>query len=156
MHVLVVEDNAINLELVRDVLEAEGYAVLTATNGIEALDLIRAEAPDLVLMDLQLPGIDGLEVTRRVRADPAIRAVPIIALTAHAMLGDNESVVAAGCDGYISKPIRLNAFRDLVAAHVGPCRTVAGENPDGAEPDSGSRSQPAQRTLHGEENEGTC
>jgi two-component system, cell cycle response regulator DivK len=117
--ILVVEDNSVNLELVRDVLEGAGYTVLAAVNGDDGLRMAQTELPDLVLMDLQLPGMDGLEVTRRLKADPATSSIQIIALTAHAMLGDDESIVAAGCDGYITKPIRLGPFRETVAAHVG-------------------------------------
>ncbi|HKQ62055.1 MAG TPA: ATP-binding protein [Candidatus Polarisedimenticolaceae bacterium] len=108
--ILVVEDNPLNRKLVRNVLQARGYRVLEAQTGEEALRQLRGGLPDLVLMDLQLPGMDGLEVTRRLKADPATRSVPIVALTAHARTGDEERAREAGCAGYITKPIRLAIF----------------------------------------------
>jgi CheY-like chemotaxis protein len=108
--ILVVEDNEANQMLVRAVLELEGYRVALAGSGPEAFDELAAEAPDLILMDIQLPGEDGLSLTRRLKADPLTSSIPIIALTAHAMQGDRELALAAGCAGYIAKPIDTHTF----------------------------------------------
>ena len=108
--ILVVEDNPVNRKLARNVLRARGWCVIEATSGEEALRVLRRSSPDLVLMDIQLPGMDGLEVTRRIKADPATAALPIIALTAHAQLADEQRAREAGCIGYITKPIRLTEF----------------------------------------------
>ncbi|RJQ44054.1 MAG: response regulator [Gaiellales bacterium] len=108
--ILVVEDNEMNLELVSDLLEAKGFDVLQAQSGAEALLLAEAERPDLVLMDIQLPGMDGLEVTRRLKENPATNDIEVVALTAHAMLGDEERAREAGCSGYIAKPIDTRDF----------------------------------------------
>jgi CheY-like chemotaxis protein len=108
--ILVVEDNEANQMLVRAVLELEGYGVAIAGSGPEAMDEVAAQAPDLILMDLQLPGEDGLSLTRRLKADPRTSDIPIVALTAHAMQGDRELALAAGCAGYIAKPIDTHTF----------------------------------------------
>lgn len=100
-----------NLELAQDLLEMDGYEVRTAGNARQALAAIAdGFRPRLVLMDIQLPGMDGLELTRRLKADPVLRGVSVIALTAYAMVGDKERMLAAGCDGYIAKPIDTRAF----------------------------------------------
>jgi two-component system, cell cycle response regulator DivK len=116
--VLVVDDNAQNLKLVRLLLGAEGYEVRTAADAEEALELLTSFTPRLILMDLQLPGMDGLELTRRLKADPARRSIVIVALTAYAMKGDEERARAAGCDGYVTKPIDTDALAALVAHHL--------------------------------------
>jgi two-component system cell cycle response regulator DivK len=103
--ILVVEDNQDNRELVVKVLKINGYHVIEAVDGQEAIEKTRAENPDLILMDLFIPKIDGYEVTRRLKRDIDLKSIPIIALTAHAMKGDMEVALAAGCDGYIPKPI---------------------------------------------------
>lgn len=103
--ILVVEDNPLNMELVSDILEAHGYEVRQAINGKEAVQDVEAQMPDLILMDIQLPGLDGLTVTGIIKDNPATVNLPIIALTAHAMRGDEQKAREAGCDGYISKPI---------------------------------------------------
>ena len=103
--ILVVEDNQDNRELVVKVLKINGYHVIEAVDGEEAIEKTRAENPDLILMDLFIPKIDGYEVTRRLKRDRDLKSIPIIALTAHAMKGDMEVALAAGCDGYIPKPI---------------------------------------------------
>lgn len=109
--VLVVDDHPMNLELVEALLEPEGYCVRTAASASEALGLLAGGyRPDLILMDIQMPGMDGLELTRRLRSDPARSGVRIIALTAYAMVGDEERMLAAGCDGYIPKPIDTRSF----------------------------------------------
>ncbi len=116
--VLIVDDNPVNLKLVRVLLASEGYDVRTATDAEEALAVLKEFTPRLILMDLQLPGIDGLELTRRLKADPAMRGMLIVGLTAYAMKGDEEKVLEAGCDGYIPKPINTRTFPAVVAAYL--------------------------------------
>ncbi|MCU0498458.1 MAG: response regulator [Anaerolineae bacterium] len=105
--ILVVEDNRDNMTLIVDVLSSFDYDVLQATDGEQGVELAKNEKPDLILMDLSLPRMDGWEATRVLKADPAIHQIPIIALTAHAMVGDKERALEAGCDDYLSKPIDL-------------------------------------------------
>jgi two-component system, cell cycle response regulator DivK len=105
--VLVVEDNEKNMKLVRDVLQATGYSTLEANTGEQAVELAVAQSPALVLMDVQLPGIDGLEALARLRADERTASIPVIALTAQAMHGDRERLLGAGFDGYLSKPVDI-------------------------------------------------
>jgi CheY-like chemotaxis protein len=116
--ILVVDDNAMNLKLARVVLEAEGYDVQVARDAAEAQASLAGRVPRLILMDLQLPGMDGLELTRRIKADPATRAIPVVAMTAYAMKGDEEKARAAGCDGYLSKPIDTRTFPASVAGFL--------------------------------------
>jgi two-component system cell cycle response regulator DivK len=116
--VMVVEDNAINRELATFLLESVGHVVISAPTAEAALALARAARPDLILMDIQLPGMDGLAATALLKADEATRAIPVVALTALAMKGDETRIRAAGCDGYIAKPIRYAAFLSSVAAHL--------------------------------------
>ena len=116
--ILVVEDNLLNLELVTDLLEADGFVVCQARAAEEAFRAVRELAPDLILMDLSLPGLDGLAATRALRADPATHHLTIIALTAHAMKGDEAIALDAGCDGYLSKPIDTRTFVAKVAAFI--------------------------------------
>ena len=113
--VLIVEDNVDNFELVRFLLERAGYQVLSAGNGIEGLDAAKREQPDLILMDLSMPELDGWNATARLKADEATRAIPVLALTAHTLPGDRKRAIDAGCDGYISKPINVASFDKLVA-----------------------------------------
>ena len=110
--VLIVEDNPANMPLAVFLLESAGHTVLTATDAEAGLTLARGQQPDLILMDIQLPGMDGLEATVLLKRDEATRAIPVIALTALAMKGDEERIRAAGCDGYIAKPL---AYRDFLA-----------------------------------------
>ena len=112
--ILVVEDNERNLKLVRDVLEYAGYDVRVARTGEDGIILAVSEPPDLVLMDLQLPGIDGLEALRRLREGPRTADIPVVAVTAQAMKDDRERALAAGFNGYIEKPISVRAFPDQV------------------------------------------
>ena len=112
--VLVVEDNVMNLELVSDLLEASGYRVLQAKAGAEAITLAEREGPDLILMDLQLPEMDGLAATRQLKQNALTRDITVVALTAHAMLGDEEKAREAGCSGYIAKPINTREFVELI------------------------------------------
>jgi len=116
--ILIVDDNAANLKLARVLLRAEGYEVRTATDAEEALAILREFAPALVLMDIQLPGMDGLELTRRLKADPATAGLTIIALTAYAMKGDEERARAAGCDGYVAKPIDTRRLPRTIREHL--------------------------------------
>jgi len=109
-NILVVEDNEANQMLARAVLELEGYAVEVAGSAAEAFDVLGARRPDLILMDVQLPGEDGLSATRRLKADPATAPIPVVALTAHAMTGDRDVALSAGCAGYIAKPIDTRTF----------------------------------------------
>jgi two-component system cell cycle response regulator DivK len=112
--ILVVEDNERNLKLLRDVLEYTGYDVRTARTAEDGIALAVKEPPDLVLMDLQLPGIDGMEALRRLRESPRTAAIPVVAVTAQAMKQDRERALAAGFDGYVEKPISVRAFPDQV------------------------------------------
>ena len=116
--ILVVEDNPMNLELVRDILLAEGYEVLEAADGATGVAITTLEQPTLVLMNLRLPRLDGLEAARQIRADPRLAHIPIVAVTAHAMKGDDERARGAGCDGFITKPIQLRDFAATVASFV--------------------------------------
>lgn len=103
--ILLVEDNLHNRRIFAGILSHYGYRVEEAVNGVEAVDKVQAVRPDLVLMDLSLPVMDGWEATRRIKENPAVAAIPVVALTAHAMDGDEERALAAGCDGYLAKPI---------------------------------------------------
>ena len=113
--ILIVDDNPHNLKLARVVLSQEGHDVRTAADAEQALDLLEEFHPRVVLMDIQLPGMDGLELTRRLKADPTRRDIVIIALTAYAMKGDEEKARAAGCDGYLSKPVDIDELGRAVA-----------------------------------------
>ncbi|MFL5561914.1 MAG: response regulator [Gemmatimonadaceae bacterium] len=116
--VLIVEDNPANMTLAVFLLESAGHTVLTAIDAEAGLALARAEQPDLILMDIQLPGMDGLAATVQLKGDDATRRIPVIALTALAMKGDEERIRAAGCDGYIGKPMRYKEFLDTIATHL--------------------------------------
>jgi two-component system cell cycle response regulator DivK len=118
--ILIVEDNELNMKLFHDLIQAHGYNILQTKDGMEALKLARQHKPDLILMDIQLPGMDGLEATVMLKQGDATRAIPVIALTALAMKGDEERIRAAGCDGYIAKPMRYEAFLATVAAQLEP------------------------------------
>ncbi|MEO8451768.1 MAG: response regulator [Gemmatimonadota bacterium] len=116
--VLIIEDNAANMTLAVFLVESVGHTVITATNAETGLTLARDEQPDLILMDIQLPGMDGLEATMLLRRDEATRTIPVIALTALAMKGDEERIRAAGCDAYIAKPMRYQELLATVAAQL--------------------------------------
>jgi two-component system cell cycle response regulator DivK len=118
--VLVVEDNPANMTFAVFLLKSAGHEVLTALDAEAGLALARAEHPDLILMDIQLPGMDGLEATTLLKRDAATRAIPVIALTALAMKGDEERIRAAGCDGYIAKPMGYKEFLAAIAAQLAP------------------------------------
>ncbi|MGF1619716.1 MAG: response regulator [Rhodomicrobiaceae bacterium] len=117
--VLIVEDNELNMKLFRDLLEAHGYATLQTRNGIEALSLAREHQPDLILMDIQLPEVSGLDVTKWLKEDEALRHIPVIAVTAFAMKGDEERIREGGCEAYISKPITVSMFLETVREFIG-------------------------------------
>lgn len=117
--ILVVEDDIDNRRIVAKVLSVEGYLIVEATDGIEALARARADRPDLILMDLALPNMDGWEATRRLKEDSETRDIPVVALTAVAMRGDEEQARAAGCDDYISKPARPAVIREVVRKYLG-------------------------------------
>jgi CheY-like chemotaxis protein len=123
MKILVVEDNVFNRDLIRRFLEPEGFEVVVAHDGVEGLARAVSDRPDLVLMDMSLPVVDGWEATRRMKADPATASIPVIALTAHAMLGDRERALEAGCDDYDTKPIDIERLlakiRALLSARQG-------------------------------------
>ena len=116
--VLIVEDNPTNMTLAVFLLEKAGHTVLRATDAEAGLTLARDEQPQLILMDIQLPGMDGLEATKTLKRDKATNLIPVIALTALAMKGDEERIRAAGCDGYIAKPMRYQEFLAVVAAQL--------------------------------------
>ena len=116
--VLVVEDNELNMKLFRDLLEGLGHGVLQAGDGIEALKLTRQHRPHLILMDVQLPGISGLDVTKWIKDDSGLRSIPIIAVTAFAMKGDEEKIRSSGCDAYMAKPISMATFRKTVEEFI--------------------------------------
>jgi two-component system, cell cycle response regulator DivK len=117
--VLIVEDNELNMKLFNDLLEAHGYATLKTADGIEAIELARTHRPDLILMDIQLPEVSGLEVTKWIKEDDALKSIPVIAVTAFAMKGDEERIREGGCEAYISKPISVGKFLETVRAYVG-------------------------------------
>jgi len=116
--ILIVDDNATNLKLVAYLMKANGYTVDTALDAESAIVAIRNNHPDVILMDIQLPGIDGLELTRRLKADPATRDIVIVAVTAYAMKGDQAKALAAGCDDYITKPIDTRTLPETIARHL--------------------------------------
>jgi two-component system, cell cycle response regulator DivK len=118
--ILLVEDNVANMKLASFLLESDGHTVLAAVNAEIALTLAREGSPDLILMDIQLPGMDGLQATALLKQDPATRNIPVIALTALAMKGDEERIRAAGCDGYIAKPLDYKSFLAIVGERVSP------------------------------------
>ncbi|GBE57642.1 polar-differentiation response regulator DivK [bacterium BMS3Abin01] len=117
--VLLVEDNHMNSRLTEFVLERDGFTVATSPNAEEAIEAARRDKPDLILMDIQLPGMDGLKATRILKQDERTADVPIVAITAHAMGGDEERIMAAGCEGYISKPINTWQLAETVKKYIG-------------------------------------
>ncbi len=117
--VLIVEDNELNMKLFHDLLDAHGYATLQTRNGMDALALARAHRPDLILMDIQLPEVSGLEVTKWLKEDEQLRDIPVVAVTAFAMKGDEERIRQGGCEAYLSKPISVMSFVDTVRRFIG-------------------------------------
>lgn len=130
--ILIVDDNAINLKLVRVLLQGEGYEVREAASGEEMFAMLPTFRPRLILMDIQLPREDGLQLTRRLKADPATRDIVVIAVTAYAMKDDHARAAAAGCDDYVTKPIDTRLLPRLVAQHLAdaPGRTAPAEHPE--------------------------
>jgi len=118
IRVLLVEDNEMNRDMLSRRLARKGYDVLIAVDGQEGLDLAASGTPDIILMDMSLPVIDGWEATRRLKADPVLQGIPVIALTAHAMAGDREQALGAGCDDYDTKPIELPRLLEKIAAQL--------------------------------------
>jgi two-component system, cell cycle response regulator DivK len=112
--VMIVEDNELNMKLFNDLLESRGYSIIQTRNGLEALDLARAHRPDLILMDIQLPEVSGLVVTKWLKEDDELAAIPVIAVTAFAMKGDEEKIKEGGCEAYISKPISVLSFLQTI------------------------------------------
>ena len=123
--VLIVEDNELNMKLFHDLLVAHGYATIQTRNGLEALALARRHRPALILMDIQLPEISGLEVTKWIKEDDELRDIPVVAVTAFAMKGDEERIRSGGCEAYISKPISVGAFLETVHHFIGDPRASA-------------------------------
>ena len=113
--ILIVEDNELNMKLFNDLLQAHGYGTVQTMDGREAIGLAREHSPDLILMDIQLPEISGLEVTQMLKADDDLKDIPVVAVTAFAMKGDEEKIREGGCEGYIAKPISVPTFLDTVA-----------------------------------------
>ena len=118
--VLIVEDNELNKKLFRDLLEANGYKTLHTTDGLEVMNIARDKRPDLILMDIQLPEVSGLEITSWLKNDAELKSIPVVALTAFAMKGDEEKILAGGCEGYISKPISVPTFLSTVKKFAFP------------------------------------
>jgi two-component system cell cycle response regulator DivK len=117
--VLIVEDNDLNMKLFNDLLQANGYETLQSKDGRSAIAMAREHRPALILMDIQLSEMSGLDVTRMMKDDPLLRAIPVVAVTAYALKGDEERIREGGCDGYISKPISVSGFLKTVASFVG-------------------------------------
>jgi two-component system, cell cycle response regulator DivK len=117
--VLIVEDNELNMKLFNDLLEANGVATIQTSSGLEAIDLARQHMPDLILMDIQLPEVSGLDVTKWIKSDDALKHIPIIAVTAFAMKGDEEKIREGGCEAYLSKPISVAKFLETVKNYLG-------------------------------------
>jgi two-component system, cell cycle response regulator DivK len=117
--VMIVEDNELNMKLFRDLIEASGYDTIQTRNGMEALDLARKHRPDLILMDIQLPEVSGLEVTKWLKEDDELHVIPVIAVTAFAMKGDEERIRQGGCEAYVSKPISVPKFIETIKTYLG-------------------------------------
>lgn len=124
--VMIVEDNELNMKLFHDLLDAYGYATLQTRHGMEALQLARQHRPDLIVMDIQLPEVSGLEVTKWLKDDEELRHIPVVAVTAFAMKGDEERIRAGGCEAYISKPISVTGFIETIRQFIGDPRSPAG------------------------------
>ncbi len=116
--ILIVEDNELNMKLFRDLLKAHDFETLETRDGMEALAMVREHKPDLILMDIQLPGVSGLEITRQIKADEDIKSIPVIAVTAFAMKGDEDRIREGGCEAYIAKPIRIDELISTVRRFV--------------------------------------
>jgi two-component system, cell cycle response regulator DivK len=117
--VMIVEDNELNMKLFHDLLEAHGYHPIGTRDGMEALDLARKHRPDLILMDIQLPEVSGLEVTKWLKGDPELKAIPVVAVTAFAMRGDERRIRESGCEAYLSKPVPVAQFIETIRRFLG-------------------------------------
>jgi two-component system cell cycle response regulator DivK len=117
--ILIVEDNELNMRLFHDIMEMQGYNILQTTNGMDALKLTRRHRPDLIVMDIQLPEVSGLEVTKWIKEDDNLRSTPIIAVTAFAMKGDESKILEGGCEAYLAKPISITHFLETVESFLG-------------------------------------
>lgn len=117
--VLIVEDNELNMKLFHDLLNAFGYRTVQTREGLKAVDLARKHRPDLILMDIQLPEISGMDVTRLLKADPELKSIPVVAVTAFAMRGDEQRIKESGCEAYLSKPIAVGSFIATVRQYIG-------------------------------------
>ena len=136
--VLIIEDNYLNLTLAKDLLVLAGFTVWEAVDAEKGIQLARKQLPDLILMDIQLPGMDGLCATRMIKEDPKLKHIPVVAMTSHAMKGDEEIARQAGCVGYLTKPIDTRNFADTVAGYLKPGGGTSfwrGRKSDGKEPD---------------------
>lgn len=118
--VMIVEDNELNMKLFNDLLESRGYRTIQTRNGLDALDIAKEHHPDLILMDIQLPEVSGLVVTKWIKENEELAHIPVIAVTAFAMKGDEERILEGGCEGYISKPISLPHFLQTIESFIGP------------------------------------
>lgn len=127
--VLIIEDNPLNMKLFRDLLRAQGYQVLEATDGLAGLELARAESPDLILLDIHLPDVSGLEVAVRLKADPRTRDIPILVITASLLPEAEQSALSSGCDAFMRKPIAISEFRATVASLLQDRRIRSGSEP---------------------------
>lgn len=116
--ILIVEDNELNMKLFNDLLEAHGYNTVTTRDGTKALDLAQESKPDLILMDIQLPEVSGLDITKQLKAEDDLKDIPVIAVTAFAMKGDEDKIRECGCEGYISKPISISDFIETIQNHL--------------------------------------
>jgi two-component system cell cycle response regulator DivK len=116
--VLIVEDNELNMKLFNDLLEANGYATIQTRSGVEAVELVRKHRPDLILMDIQLPEVSGLQVIQWIKDDEELKSIPVIAITAFAMKGDEEKIRQGGCEAYLSKPISVVKFLETVRTYL--------------------------------------
>ena len=117
--VLIVEDNELNMKLFHDLLEAHGYETLQTREGLKAIDIAREHRPDLILMDIQLPEVSGLDVTKWLKSDEDLASIPVVAVTAFAMKGDEERIREGGCEGYLSKPITVTSFIETIRKFIG-------------------------------------
>lgn len=117
--VMIIEDNELNMKLFRDLIETSGYIAIQTRSGIEALGIVSKYKPDLIIMDIQLPEISGLEITKQLKSDKDLQGIPIIAVTAFAMKGDEERIRSGGCEAYISKPISLVKFIETIKTYIG-------------------------------------
>ncbi len=116
--ILIVEDNELNMKLFRDLLEAHGHTTLETRNGNDAFEMAKKHKPDLILMDIQLPEVSGLEVTKWIKEDETVQHIPVIAVTAFAMKGDEQKILEGGCEDYIAKPISVTNFLDVIGKHL--------------------------------------